>query len=371
MTDPRASVLAKNLVNFSCNVQKGENVLIEATGIPNMLVKELIKAVYERGGFPFVQLNDQQISRELLMNTSEEHCRRWADFAAYRMKDMHCYIALRGGGNMFESGDVPSEQNKHYSTIYMNKVHMEIRLSKKWVVLRYPTPSMAQSAGMSTEAFEDFYFKVCNLDYSKMDKAMDSLVAVLDKTDKVRIVSPGTDLEFSVKGIPSVKCAGTCNIPDGELYTAPVKNSVNGVIAYNTPSLYRGLKFDNVRLEFKDGKIVKESCNGLNKEITEILNSDEGARFVGEFAIGVNPYINRAVLDTLFDEKIAGSIHFTPGNAYDNADNGNRSSVHWDLILIQTKECGGGEIYFDGKLVRKDGIFVTKELLCLNPENLK
>jgi aminopeptidase len=363
--------LAKNLVNFSCNVKKGENVLIEVTGIPNMLVKELVKAVHAAGAYPFVQINDQEINRELLLGTSGEHCKRWSKYDAYRMRDVDAYIAVRGGGNSYETSDVPADKMKFYSIEYSQKVHSEIRLSKKWVVLRYPTPSMAQSAGMSTEAFEDFYFNVCNLDYSKMNKAMDSLVSMLEKTDKVRILGKDTDLKFSVKGIPSIKCAGEKNIPDGELYTAPVRNSVNGKITYNTPSLNRGMKFENVCFEFKDGKIVNASCNGLDKELNAILDSDDGARYVGEFAIGVNPYINDAILDTLFDEKIAGSIHFTPGNAYDDADNGNRSSVHWDLVLIQTPQYGGGEIYFDGKLVRKDGRFIVKELECLNPENLK
>ena len=371
MLDARATLLAKNLVNFSCSVKKGENVLIEATGVPSMLVKELVKAVFQAGAYPFVQINDTQINRELMMGTSEEHLNRWAKIDAFKMQDMDAYIGVRGGANTYETSDVPAQKTKAYGIHYSQKVHMEIRLKKKWVVLRYPSPSMAQLAGMSTEKFEDFYFDVCNLDYGKMDKAMDNLVKVLAKTDKVRLVSPGTDLEFSVKNIPSIKCAGHKNIPDGELYTAPVKNSVNGKITFNTPSMNRGLKFENVSLSFKDGKVINATCNGYNKELNEILDSDEGARYVGEFAIGVNPYINNAICDTLFDEKIAGSIHFTPGNAYEDADNGNRSSVHWDLVLIQTPEFGGGEIYFDNKLVRKNGLFIIDELKCLNPENLK
>ena len=229
---------------------------------------------------------------------------------------------------------------------------------------------MAQSAKTSLEDFEDFYFNVCNLDYSKMSNAMDSLVELMNKTDKVRLVSEGTDLTFSIKDIPAKKCAGRCNIPDGEVYTAPVRDSVNGVITYNTPSEMNGFTFENVKLTFKDGKIVE--CDGNDKErLEKVFNTDEGARYVGEFAIGVNPYITKPMNNILFDEKIAGSIHFTPGNCYDDAYNGNHSAIHWDMVLIMTPEYGGGEIWFDDVLIRKDGIFVVPELECLNPENLK
>jgi aminopeptidase len=253
----------------------------------------------------------------------------------------------------------------------MEPVHHKIRVPKtRWVVLRYPNSAMAQLASTSLEAFEDFYFDVCNLDYSKMAKAMENLVNLMNATDKVRITAPGTDLTFSIKGIPAIPCAGEMNIPDGEVYSAPIKDSVNGVISYNAESNYRNFTFSNVRLEFKDGKIINATANNTEK-INEIFDTDEGARYVGEFAIGVNPYITRPMNDILFDEKIAGSFHFTPGRAYEDMNNGNVSSIHWDLVCIQTPEYGGGEIYFDDVLIRKDGRFVLPELECLNPENLK
>ena len=223
---------------------------------------------------------------------------------------------------------------------------------------------------MSTEKFEDFYFDVCNLDYSKMGKAMENLVEYLNRTDKVHIVGPGTDLTFSIKDIPSIPCAGDANIPDGEVFTAPVKDSINGTLQYNAPAVYQGFTFENIKLTFKDGKIIEATANDT-KRINEVFDTDEGARYVGEFAIGVNPYVVTPMKDTLFDEKIMGSFHFTPGNCYDDAPNGNHSSIHWDLVCIQTPEYGGGEMYFDDVLVRKDGRFVVKELECLNPENLK
>jgi aminopeptidase len=223
---------------------------------------------------------------------------------------------------------------------------------------------------MSTDAFEDFYFDVCNLDYNKMANAMEPLKQLMERTDKVRIVSPGTDLSFSIKGMNAVKCNGDRNIPDGECYTAPIRNSVNGVLSYNTPSVYEGTTFDNIRFVFENGKIVEASANH-NDKINHIMDTDEGARYIGEFSLGFNPYIKDPMKDTLFDEKIDGSLHFTPGNAYDEADNGNVSAIHWDLVLIQRPEYGGGEVYFDDVLIRKDGRFVIPELLGLNPENLK
>ncbi|MBW6458734.1 MAG: aminopeptidase [FCB group bacterium] len=371
MYDPREKKLAELLVNYSCNVRKGENVLIEAFDIPESFVLLLIRAVRSRGGNPFVTVKSNLIQRELYKNANDEQIAFSGEYEAFRMKQMQAYIGVRGSRNITELSDVASGDMKRYMTLWSEKVHTRIRVPKtKWVVLRWPSPSMAQQAGMSTEAFEDFYFKVCTLDYPKMAKAEDALVALLEKTDKVHIKGPGaTDLHFSVKDIPVLKSCGLRNIPDGEVFTAPVRNSVNGVIEYNTPTLYQGTVFDRIKLTFKDGRII--AADGDEPEKLEaIFNTDGGARYVGEFAIGLNPYVIRPMKDILFDEKIAGSIHFTPGNAYDNADNGNRSAVHWDLVLRQTPECGGGEIWFDGVLIRKDGRFIVKELEGLNPENL-
>ena len=371
MIDDRITKLAKGLINYSCKLKKGEKVLIEAKGIDYMLVTALIKEAFNVGAYPFVEYYDNRITRELLLGQGEELAKLRAKFDGARMAEMDAYIGVRGGENCNELSDVPEKNMQIESEYYSHPVHHEIRVKKtKWVVLRYPNQGMAQQAGMSTAAFEDFYFNVCNLDYSKMDKAMDALKARLDKADKVRITAKDTDISFSIKGIGSKKCSGEHNIPDGEIYTAPVKDSVNGVITYNTPSVENGFKFENVSLTFKDGKIIKATANDNNK-VNAVFDTDEGARYVGEFALGVNPYIVKPMGDILFDEKISGSIHFTPGCCYDDCYNGNVSAIHWDLVLVQTKEYGGGEIYLDGELIRKDGLFVTEDLLCLNPENLK
>ncbi|MEC2078244.1 aminopeptidase [Metabacillus fastidiosus] len=371
MKDPRITDLAKNLINYSIRLQKGEKVLIENFGLQRELVTALIKEAYEAGGYPFVSLKDNQVDRALMIGGQKEQYEMIASFEAEVMSKMDAYIGLRSGNNINEHADVPDDKIKLHGQTIGQKVHREIRVPKtKWVVLRYPNSSMAQLAKMSTEQFEDFYFNVCNLDYSKMDEAMNSLVSLMNKTDKVHIKGEGTDLTFSIKDIPAIKCSGQMNIPDGEVYTAPVKDSVNGVITYNTASPYNGFTFENIRLTFKDGKIVEANANDTER-INKIFDTDEGARFIGEFAIGVNPYILHPMQDILFDEKIAGSFHFTPGQCYDEASNGNNSNIHWDIVMIQRPEYGGGEIYFDDVLIRKDGVFVLPELESLNPENLK
>ncbi|MBM7649651.1 aminopeptidase [Bacillus ectoiniformans] len=371
MKDPRIAKLAKNLINYSCQLQPGEKVLIENFGLQRDLVTALVDEAYKAGGCPFVSLKDHRIDRALLLGAKEEAYEMMAAFEANVMKEMDAYIGLRSGDNINEHADVPDEKMKIHGNTIGKKVHRDIRVPKtKWVVLRYPNSSMAQLAKMSTEAFEDFYFNVCNLDYGKMDEAMDSLAGLMDRTDKVRLTGPGTDLTFSIKDIPSVKCAGRLNIPDGEVYTAPVRDSVNGVITYNTPSPYHGFTFENVKLTFENGKIIEATANDTER-INQIFDTDEGARYVGEFAIGVNPYILHPMQDILFDEKIDGSFHFTPGECYEEAYNGNHSNIHWDLVNIQRPEYGGGEIYFDDVLIRKDGRFVLPELEKLNPENLK
>lgn len=328
--DERIKKLAYNLVNNSCRVQKGEKVLINCHGTaPIPLVKQLIKEVYEAGGIPFYDIKTNTLEREMLLSVSKEQLKLMADVDAKRMKEMDCYIGVRGEENAAELADVPSENQELFSVFYQNPVHHDIRVPKtKWVVLRYPNASMAQSARTSLEAFEDFYFDVCNLDYKKMSKAMDNLVELMNKTDRVHIIGPGTDLTFSIKDIPAIKCAGACNIPDGEVYTAPVKTSVNGTIAYNTPSEYNSFTFENVKLTFKKGKIVECSAND-NERLEKVFNTDKGARYVGEFALGVNPYIKKPMNNILFDEKIMGSLHFTPGNCYEEAPNGNKSAIHW------------------------------------------
>ena len=369
MTDPRYKKLAGLLVNYSTKLGKGDRVLLDMIDVPDEFTVELIRAVRAAGATPFVETRHTRVGREMLLGTDEKHAQAVRDIELFRMKKMQSYIAIRGAGNATENSDVPSDRTAMYSR--MTRPVLNYRVNKtRWCVLRWPTPSMAQAAGMSTEAFENLYFDVCTMDYARMARAMTPLEKRMKRADRVRLVAPGTDLAFSIKGIGAKMCKGDRNIPDGEVFSCPVKNSVNGVIQFNTPTLYSGTKFENVRLEFKDGKIIKATSSNT-KRLNEILDTDAGARYIGEFSLGFNPYILNPMCDILFDEKIAGSLHFTPGQAYEDVDNGNRSAVHWDMVLIQRPEWGGGEVWFDGELIRKNGLFLPKDLKPLNPANLR
>lgn len=371
MKDLRIEKLANNLLNHSIRLRKDENILIEILGEDGIpLAKELIKQAEEIGAKPYFNIIDYELLRMMFKGATEEQIKLYAKHDLNRMRDMEAYIGIRATKNNAELAGISGEVMNMYNKYYMVPVHLEERVKNtKWCILRYPNSSMAQMCKMNTEEFEDFYFKVCNLDYDKMSKAMDNLVNLMNKTDKVHIIGEETDLTFSIKGIKAEKYYGTFNIPDGEVATSPVKNSVQGYITYNTETNYNGINFNNIKFEFENGKIVKATSNNT-KELNKILDIDEGARYIGEFAIGLNPYIEKPMGDTLFDEKVKGSFHFTPGDSLTESDNGNRSSIHWDIVNIQTPECGGGEIWFDDILIRKDGKFVIKELEALNPENL-
>jgi len=369
MTDPRYTKLAKLLANYSCALKKGERILLDMIDVPDEFTVEMIRAVRAAGATPFVETRHTRIGREQLFNMTEAQAADVRDLEMFRMKKMQAYIAIRGADNMNENSDVPSDRMKMYSKVI--RPVLDYRVNKtRWCVLRWPTPSMAQAAGMSTEAFENLYFDVCTMDYVKMAKAMTPLEKRMKKADHVHLVAPGTDLTFSIKGIGAKKCEGTRNIPDGEVFSCPTLKSASGVITFNTPTLYSGTKFEGVKLELKDGKIINATANNT-KRLNEILDTDPGARYIGEFSLGFNPHIKNPMCDILFDEKIAGSLHFTPGQAYEDCGNGNKSAIHWDMVLIQRKEWGGGEVWFDGELIRKDGIFLPKDLKGLNPENLK
>jgi aminopeptidase len=372
MSDARIDKLADLLINYSCAAKAGEKVLIEAIDIPHDFTKALVRSAAAAGARPLVLLKSNEVHRALLLAATEPQWNLIAEVEKLQMENVQCYIGARGSPNVSELSDVLLEKQKIYERTVWSRVHRDVRIKKtRWVVLRWPNASMAQMAEMSTEAFEEYYFNVCTMDYARMSRAMQPLKQLMERTDRVRLKGPGdTDLSFSIKGIPAVACDGRVNIPDGEVFTAPVRDSINGVIRYNCPTLYRGQTHNDVRLTFKNGKVVEASSSATDR-LNEVLDTDDGARYVGEFAIGFNPYCTRPMKDILFDEKIAGSIHLTPGSCYDEASNGNKSDIHWDLVMRQTPEAGGGEMWFDNRLVRKNGLFIIDEWTGLNPENLK
>lgn len=374
MKDPRYTKLSEILTSYSVNVQQGDNVYLDLVDTPEEMAIELIKAVTDMGGMPHINTSSGKILRSYYMNATKKQIQIASDHDLKFMKQMDAYISIRGAYNSLEYSDIPPKQLNMVKQITRPVINERVN-NTKWCVLRWPTDSMSQSANMSTEAFEDFYFNVCTFDYRTMKTAAMALVKRMEQADKVHIIGPNdTDVVFSIKDIPVVPCVGEFNVPDGEVFTAPVKDSMNGVIHYNTPTIYNGIKFDDVRLTIKDGKIV-DATSSNTEALNAILDSDEGARFFGEFAIGFNPYITEAMCDILFDEKIAGSIHLTPGKCYDDASNGNTSMIHWDMVLIQTKDhytsgTTQSTISFDDEVIRKDGLFVVDDLKCLNPDEL-
>ena len=368
MRDPRVDLLAHRIVNISCGIEPGDNVMIESHGDQqDAFIKALIREIRAAGGNPFLFMYKMDIRREMILASTPEQLQLAAEADAMLMGKMDSYIRCRGEDNTCELADVPEEKLGNFARYYSAVVN-KAKPHQKTCVMHYPTVAMAQAEHMSMEELEDKFFQICTMDYARMERAYGPLKALMDRTDRVHIVGPGTDLTFSIKGIGSAICAGRRNIPDGECYSAPVRNSVQGHITYNTTAYFDGRAFNNIRFGFRDGRIV-EATSSDTAGLNGILDREEGCRYIGEFAIGVNPYIDRPWNDSMFNEKMTGSIHFTPGQSLSLADNGNRACIHWDIVLAQKAEFGGGEIWFDDVLIRKDGRFVLPELEPLNPEN--
>lgn len=370
--DIRNEKLAYNLINNSIFLKQEDNLLVEAIGEDGLdLANEIIKQTKKINAKATLNIIKYDELKEFLINANEEEIIEYGKKDYERMKNMQAYIGISAPTTDKPLEGVSQEKLEAYNKYYTALVHLEQRVKHtKWCILRYPNEYFANKSNMTLDEFKDFYYNVCTVDYNKMKIAMEPLRELMNKTDKVHIIAPETDIIFSIKGIPSEKYYGTFNIPDGEVATCPVKNSVNGYITYNTKTKYNDLIFENIRFDFIDGKIVQATAKQNSKELNKILDTDEGARYIGEFAFGLNPYINNTMCDTLFDEKINGSFHFTPGMALEESDNGNRSAIHWDIVKILRKEFGGGKIYFDDVLIMKDGIFVLDYLKALNPENL-
>ncbi len=358
--------LSKTIVEYSLRLQENEKVLIKAESMDTKpLVQLLINEIYRVGAVPMVRYIDQETNELLMSKTNIARVALLKDQNEFDVNHYDAFISIRYIENDFNGKDIDKQILSEVGEAL--KESNDIRINqRRWVLLNYPSVTAAYKAGMPTKDFCKYAWDVMTVDYQKMHDLIKPLKELMERTDKVRIVAPNTDITFSIKDIPAIPCCGEYNIPDGEIFTAPVKNSVNGVITYNTPCPYQGNIYTNVSLTFENGKIVKATCNEDSESLNHIFDIDEGARYVGEFAIGLNPQILNPMGDILFDEKIIGSIHFTPGRAYREAFNGNISSIHWDMVLIERKEYGGGALYFDDVLIRQDGKFVLPELEPLN-----
>ncbi len=366
MMQEKIETLCETITNYSLKIKDGDRILITYYSSEcHPLVKALITKITDSGGICFTKLVDEEINALLSSKTNDKRIECHRNLRKFEVDNYDCFVNIHYNINDYISRNVDSEiRNKLLlSTIDLDAIRTNER---RWVLLNYPSHLDAYKSNMTNDEFKDFSFDVMTIDYKEMYERLLPLKELMEKTDVVRIVSPGTDLTFSIKGIPVIPCCGESNIPDGEIFTAPIKTSVNGTIKYNTPSPYQGNVYNDVTLTFKDGKIIEATCSGDNEALNKIFDTDDGARYVGEFSLGLNPKILHPMGDILFDEKIIGSIHFTPGKCYDDASNGNESAIHWDMVLIQRADYGGGEIYFDHTLIRKNGLFVLPELKHLN-----
>lgn len=357
--------LAEKILSFSCELKEGQNVMLQLIGLNGVgLIRALAETAREMKAHPFVQINDTEVQRTLMEKGDGDFWKNQAQTDQLPlMKKMDAFVGVRASLNIYELSQVSKKANKAYSDHFLQPVHFEERVNNtNWVVLRYPSESFAMNARMPTRDFRDFYYRSCLLDYRELAEAMKPLEERLRGTDMIRLEGEGTDIEFSVKGQNWIPCFGKRNIPDGELFSAPLLSSVNGHITY-APSVYQGKPFDYVKLEVRDGVVIDfDSSN--NEQLEEILDTDDGARRFGEFSFGLNPVIASPMRDILFDEKIYGSNHLTLGNDYEIAPNGNESNIHWDLVCI------GADVYLDGEKIREGRQFVTEDLQGLNPEAL-
>jgi len=365
MTDPRVSELARIIINYSTRVRKGDIVVINASGTEAVpLLKELHKLSLQKGArYVEYSISVPDISRDFYNLATKEQVSYFPQHELDLMKKATVYIGIAAADNSMVLANAKQETMVLY-TKTMKPISDERVKHTRWLVTRFPTHSAAQDAKMSLEEFETFLFSACNINWQREAKKQEELKRLMERTNEVKLIASDTSLTFSIKGMPAIKCCGMRNLPDGEVFTAPIKDSIDGHITFNCPTIYQGKEYNFIRLRFKKGKVIKATSPGKDRELNKVLDTDDGSRYVGEFSLGFNPAIRFPMRNILFDEKIFGSIHLAMGNCYDECNNGNNSAIHWDMVkLLQ----GDGKIFFDGKLIQKDGRFVHPKLISLNP----
>jgi len=359
--------LAKNIVEYSLDTQKGEKVIIWGYPDSKPLMLEVGNLIRKHGAHPtFLLFDDDLVLNLLLSAEGSESMDAVLDLGTKHYHELmdksDSFIAIRS-----KNADNPypgvSKEILQKWQMRLGSIFAKFTNQMKWVVFDWPTQLQADKMNMEYGEFFDYVMNMSAMDYRRMEKAAVPLKELLEKTNRVRITGNGTDLEFSIKNIPVIMGTAKNSYIDGEVYTAPVKDSINGKIKYTIPSIYLGNTFKGISFTFKNGRIVEASCeDGSDEALENILNTDEGSRFIGEFALGINRYVIKAMNDIHYDEKMITSFHLTPGNCYDDAPNGNKSAIHWDLVCDQSESAGGGEIWFDEVLIKKDGIYILPEL---------
>ncbi len=365
MTDIRMQRLAKLLVNYSVDVQSGEwvNIATDANALP--LARLVYQQVLQAGGHPTIQFADEAMAREFFRNGTDEQLDWMNPALKLSMEQADCYINLRSTANTRAMTSIDPKRLQRHATA--RRPIMQTYMSRaaagvfKWALTQYPTEASAQEANMSLEEYEDFVFSATYCDkedpiaeWMKVEAEQQSKVDWLAGKDKIVLKGPNIDLSLSIAGRKFINAGGRRNMPDGEIFTGPVEDSVNGWVRFTYPSIVSGRAVSGIELTFENGKVVKASAEQNEDLLMAQLDTDAGSRYLGEFAIGTNFGIQQFTGNILFDEKIGGSIHMAIGQSYPDTGGKNQSAVHWDMICDMRTE---SEIHVDGDLFYRNGQF--------------
>jgi aminopeptidase len=366
--DPRYEKLADVLVNYSVEVAKGDLVAVQGSTIAEPLLTEVYRAALKAGGHPFMRMSISDLS-EIYYKTAKQFQLKYVNpIAEFETEHMDKVISIWADDNTKALASVdPKRQavrSKATSKLFLRFMQREAAGELKWVGTQFPCNASAQDAEMSLAEYEDFVFNACMVHRSNpiaawkgVHRKQEKICRVLNTKKHIRVVAKGTDLTMNVEGRKWINCDGKANMPDGEIFTGPVEDSVEGTVSFSFPAYYAGKEADGVSLTFKKGKVVKATATKNQDFLTAMLDSDEGARRVGEFAIGTNYSIQKFTRNTLFDEKIGGTFHMALGASIPESGGLNQSGVHWDIVNDMRE---GGTIYADGRVIYKNGKFVIE-----------
>ncbi len=356
--DIRIEKIAKILVDYSTEVKENDRVLIRTSPLAKDLALEVYKQCLLKGAYPWIRCELPGQTYIFYKYANEKQLKWFPEHEYEEIKRTDVYILIAGEHNTRELTNIDSSRISLRMKVL--KPILDYRVEKtRWVIFDYPTEALAQEAEMSLEEFKDFVFNACLLDWREMSKRLNIIKDKMKKVDKVRIVGEKTDLEFSIKGRNIIVADGKHNMPDGEVFTSVIEDSVNGRIFFDMPAVKMGQIVENIYLEFKNGVVVRYNAEKNKHFLEKMINTDIGSKRIGEFGIGLNYNIKRAVKNILFDEKIGGTIHLALGRGYKETGSKNDSAIHWDLIKDMRKK--GSKIYFDDEIVFEDGKWLLFE----------
>ena len=355
MHDTRITKLADILVNYSLKIKKGERALINASSeLAKPLVLEVYKKVLQAGGYPAVNIVFEEMTNIFYKMAAKEQLLDFPKIKFFEAKNVDCFINIRASVNKKALSNIDPKAISQRSKVLM-PIQEEIVNRKRWVICNFPTNALAQETDMSLEEYEDFLYGATNINWGKVKKKEMKLKRILDKGNIIRIVGKDTDLTLSIKGRKAILCFGERNMPDGEVFLSPIEDTAEGQIYYDLPAIYQGKEVLGICLKFKKGKVIEAKAEKNQGFLISMLDTDKGARYLGEVGIGTNYGIKHFSKDILFDEKIGGTVHLAVGRSYESAGGKNKSAIHWDMIKDLRN---GGAIHVDGKEIQKNGRFV-------------